>query len=336
MIGSNARPVVSFITLATALCALEFWATQWLDRTPRPDLVALAVTADLVVGLPLLFGALVVRQLRLPWVTLAPVVVVGAIVAFRLLPPEQRTLLDMFARVLPLIEITLLGYAAVRLRRVWREYRKVRPTTVYASDALEAAVGRCFGHSPFTFVLVAELLLVGLAVGGWFVRFRSNRAGLLLFSIHRSGIYPAFLFVIVLLVVGETLAAHLIVTHFWNATAAWVLTALSGYSLLWILGDFHALRLHPLVIDGNTLHLRRGLLWRGTVALDSIQGVRRVLSSDTRHKGFVSLAPVGQGDIVLVLREPTTIYGLLGMQRQVTRFGIAVDNQPTLLAAIGA
>lgn len=332
---SAIRPVTGFVTLAVALCLAEAWAAQQLSSAVAPKLVGLAVTVDLVVGLPLLFGLLIIRRFQLPWTTLVPIGVFGAIVAYRLLPPEHRTLLDILARLAPLIEISLLSYVALRLYSVWRVYRTMRPTTIYGSEALDLAVRRSVGDSVFAAALVVELLLVGLAFGGWLLRFQPRQRNLAVFSMHRSGLYPAFLFVIICLIIGETLVVHLLVAHFWNTIAAWLLTVLSAYSLLWVVGDFHALRLHPLVLDGTILHLRRGLVWRGIVHLDNIERIRPASARDQKDSSLVSIAPLGQGEQVLILHEPVTVFGLFGMKRVATRIGITVDDKAALLAALG-
>jgi hypothetical protein len=132
---------------------------------PSTDLLALAITADLVLGLPLLFGLLVARHLRLPWTTCIPVAVLGAVVAYRLLPPTHRAPLDLPARLLPLVELALLTYTAVRLRGILQRYHAHRPEAIYASDALAAAVRDRFGRLPLVSTLVAELSLVTLAAG---------------------------------------------------------------------------------------------------------------------------------------------------------------------------
>lgn len=328
------RPLASFAVLAAVLCGIEIWAAGQLGTAAQPGLVALAISADLMVGLPLLFGVLVVRRFRLPWTTVVPFGVFGAVIAYRLLPAEHRTLLEFAARFAPLLEITLLGYTAIRLWPVWKAYKALRPTTVYAGDALGMAMQRVFGNSLFVSALQAEILLIGLAFGGWFARFRSQNATIKVFFMHRSGLYPAFLFVIVCLIFGEAVVLHLLVSHLWNATAAWVCTVLSGYSLLWIIGDFHALRLHPIVLKEATLHLRRGLLWRAVVDLAEIENVRRFRSEDAARPNFVSFAPLGQGDITIILRAPVVVYGLLGMKRSVSRVGVTVDERQALLDAL--
>jgi hypothetical protein len=329
------RPIATFAALAAALCFAELWAASWLVRSPATALLAGAITLDLLVGLPILFGLLLVQRLRLPWMTLAPVAVLAAVVAYRILPPNYRAPLDTLAQLLPLVELALAAYVALQLRSLWRAYHAERSGARYVSDALDAAVRRMFGDTPFARVLAVELLLVGLALGGWFARYHAPRATMRTFTMHREGVYGAFLFVVALLLVGEALAAHLLVAHFWNDTAAWVLTALSAYGLLWLVGDFHALRLHPLVLEGETLHLRRGLLWRGSVLLDTVAGVRRPQRGDEKRADFVSLAPVGQGEFLLVLCTPVEVLGLLGMRRSVTLVGLSVDECAAFGEALG-
>lgn len=44
---------------------------------------------------------------------------------------------------------------------------------------------------------------------------------------------------------------------------------------MWIIGDFHAVRLHPLVLSPTTLYVRTGLRWRVELARTQIAAVGR-------------------------------------------------------------
>lgn len=69
--------------------------------------------------------------------------------------------------------------------------------------------------------------------------------------------------------------------------------------------------------------------------IDAIVSVRRPQRGDDKRADFVSLAPAGQGDVVLVLRTPVEVHGVLGIRRTITLVGIGVDDREGFLAAIG-
>ena len=60
--------------------------------------------------------------------------------------------------------------------------------------------------------------------------------------------------------------------------AAWIVTVLDLYGVLWLVGDYHALRLRPTRIDDDTLVLSYGLRWRASIPLDAIGSVETISS----------------------------------------------------------
>lgn len=58
-----------FLALSAALLAVEAWIVGRADFPTQPGVVSLAVTLDIVLGLPLLFYLLVARRKRLPLIT---------------------------------------------------------------------------------------------------------------------------------------------------------------------------------------------------------------------------------------------------------------------------
>lgn len=51
----------------------------------------------------------------------------------------------------------------------------------------------------------------------------------------------------------EVIGVHFLIAHFWSPTAAWIFTALDLYALLWIIADYQAVRLSPIVINDHKL-----------------------------------------------------------------------------------
>lgn len=153
------------------------------------------------------------------------------------------------------------------------------------------------------------------------------------FSYHRKSLYPllwgAFLFGSVL----EMVVLHLLLQQ-WNETVAWVLTGLSIYGILWIVGDLNAARLHPIVLDGDTLHLRVGLRWRATIALEDITSISRPAMRDSKKPGYLGFTLAGEPQMVLELARPVTAHGFFGLTREVSRVGLFVDDQAAFRAAL--
>lgn len=325
--------LLSFATIALLLCAVEWWIARSVGFAANADLLALAITVDLTVGLPLCYYLLVVHPRRAPAISLIPVFIVALVLASAILPPAQQMYLDRIAYVLPLIEGGALLFALYNIRRVVQQYRRVRPTMVYPTDALEASLGQVFGKSPVLTLLVTELSIPYYVLFGWLQRFTTSDPSLTLLSHHRASRYGALVGMFGGALLLETIGLHLVIQH-WSDTAAWVLTALSIYSLIWLIGDYQAVRLHPHVLSDQQLLIRTGLRWRIDVDWHNIAAVQRTPPHRSRRVDYVNAAVEGEPKLVLQLHEPVTARGLFGIQRRVRQIGLTVDDEATLRAAL--
>ena len=314
----------AFLSLVALLCLVEIWIVKsvWFPR--NADLLSLAITADLTLGIPFLYYMLLVRARQSPAITLAPIFIAAFILAHVILPSSSHIYLNRLEFLLPVVEGLAVVYGLLKARAVARHYRQVQPTTVYASDALEASLRHTFGSSRMIGLLMTELLIAYYVVGGWFRSFKNTNPINVPISCHRTSGYGAVVCMFTGLLILETFGLHLVIQH-WSPTAAWVLTALSIYSLLWIIGDYHAVRLHPIVLGTHTLYIRTGLRWRVDIDWMNIAAVRRTTGQKPAHR-YLNAAVFGEPRFVLQLKEPVIAHGLFGSQKQVSYIGLTVDD----------
>jgi hypothetical protein len=287
--------------------------------------VGTAITLDLVIGLPALAWFLVLRRNRIGSIALVPVAIVGFVAARTLVPAPYNVAVIAFERLLPVLEVALLAYVAVRVRRVIDEYRRLRASTPYGFDALEQATTRTFGSAARVLSIgVTEVALIGLAAVGWRRRYRPP-PGARAYSTHVRNGYTGTLAVMGAAIVIETAGIHLLVQR-WSDVAAWLLTTLSVYSLIWLLGDYHGVRLNPHVVDDRTLHARAGLRWRAEIPLEAVRRVLRYRHTDA-EADVLSLALFGDPDVVVDLDRSVTVRGLFGTRRAASALGLSVDDR---------
>jgi hypothetical protein len=129
---------------------------------------------------------------------------------------------------------------------------------------------------------------------------------------------------VVLQVALETFGVHLVVER-WSSVAAWALTILNLYSLAWLIADYHAAWLHPIIFTGERLHIR-GQCWQIDIAWGDMARVEKGRPSIKQKRDYINASMYGEPQFVLLLRQPVTAYGLFGMEKQVRRIGLTVDN----------
>ncbi|HET9621247.1 MAG TPA: hypothetical protein VFP84_07770 [Kofleriaceae bacterium] len=317
----RALRVPPLVLVALALAAV-YAAVLAIVHSPMfaraPDRIALAATFDLTVTATAVVWWLGVRRKAIrPWLAVV-VLSWGVAMAKRFVPHAPLGALFVAGGAL---EVASLTWLAVRIRRVARATRAAR-----AEGPIGAlAHGLAAAHIParVAAIMATELAVVYLAVTGWF---RRPPAGA--FAMRGTGWLP-FAGAIGFLFVGETIASHLLLAML-SPIAAWIATASSAYAVLWIVADCHAIRLYPHAVVGATLHLRLGIRWRAAVPLADITAVTDIHAVPD---GALSLA-LFEPSVLLTLRAPVEVRGLLGLRRHADRIALTIDDPAAIRAAI--
>jgi hypothetical protein len=265
------------------------------------------------------------RPARLSLMTIAPVFLLAVVLAGYILPPTSRQYLNMATLLIPLIEVAALGMVAWNVRRISQDYRQARQQSVYFLDALEASVRATFGNSLAIRLLTIECVLIFLSVYGWFMSFTPRVGREKAFTYHQKSLYPVIFGVLLFVMTIETIGFHLLIQH-WSPLIAWILTIISIYGLFWMIGEFNALRLLPIVIAGDMLYLRSGMRWSVNIPLADIVAIQAPKRGDAKSSGYLSLARAGDPHMVLVLKQPVRVSGIFGLDKEASRIGLFLDD----------
>lgn len=324
-------PTALFLVLAAGLCTVELTVLARPEFLARPELLATAATLDLVLGLPALGYLCLVRTDRVgPW-AVVPLFLVGVGLARWWVPGPRQGLLNSLEWALVALELGLLTYLALRIRRIRRAYLADLGESLYPLDAAREAVRRTLGSRLAAEVIVSELAVLYYALAGWWKEPGGASARGRAFPCHRRNGYPALLGALLLVTGVEVVAVHLLLA-LWIPWVAWAATGLGIYGAVWLVGDFQCMRLHPALASESALHLRVGLRWRATVAWERIRSLRP--PSWTPPGAHLRFTPFGAPDFWLELDEPVTVHGLFGIRRSVRALGVGAEEPGELEAAI--
>ncbi len=133
----------------------------------------------------------------------------------------------------------------------------------------------------------------------------------------------------------EVIALHVLV-WMWNPGLAWVVTALSLYGMLWLLGDWRAVCLRPILVEKDALIVRIGLRWTVQVPLAALASVRPVEAQPPSRKtpGYLKALLLGTPPYLIALNHPIVAHGLYGRRKTITMIGLAVDDTVSFEAAL--
>jgi hypothetical protein len=282
-----------------------------------PGTIAAAATIDLTITATALVWWLGVRRGGLPWWFAVATLSWGVALARSHVPHAPLGALLVAGGAL---EVLTAGWLLVRLRRVVRATRAARDAGPIG--ALEA--GLVAGRFParVAAILATEIAVVWLALTGWF---RRPRPG---FAMRSTG-WLLYAGVFGFLIIVETAALH-IPLAMWKPVVAWISTLSSAYALLWLAGDAQAIRLYPIAITGDALRISVGVRWRVAIPVADITAVTETRSVPD---GALSLA-VLEPSVLITLRAPVEVVGLLGRRRRSDRLALTVDEPAAFIAAI--
>ncbi|MEQ9503718.1 MAG: hypothetical protein RIT81_43085 [Deltaproteobacteria bacterium] len=309
MVDRSASRAPLYGVAALGAAVVLVW-TQVMTSVHRvsPPLAIGSIVADLVLFLPLLWYAFVVRrQLASPRSTF--VVAAIGLASARWLAPEPSPILTgaFFA-----LQGSVLAFVALGAARAYRERKDVRsvfralvPARVAAiADTERALLLSAFGR---THEAPAQLRWANLEL--W-------RGQVIALS---------------MLVVVEATVVHLLLMDVWPR-GVWVITGVELYALVFLVGDARALGRTGLDVSGETLRVRFGLRWSVEVPLARVASIEPVIDD----KAFdAKMALQDAPDLVITFDRPVTMQGAYGFTRSVRRLGLRVEHPEAVKQALG-
>jgi hypothetical protein len=327
-------PLLAFGLALTAVYLATLFVVHALPQAPHPDVVAAALTLDLMVIVPLLYYGLLVRRKRWPAVTVAPVFLLSLGAASLVVPAGHHGMLDILTLLSALVEVLLLGYVGLKVARTVRRFRTQEAgVDLDVFERLRTSLRETLGNRFAADVLASEVGLFYYALFSWRA---AAPAGLKhrAFSYHQQSGYDAIVGGILVAMLMEMIALHLLL-QFWSPALAWGLTALSGYGVLWLVGDARAVRLRPIRVEKDALLIRIGLRWTVRVPFLAIGTMRPAgrQAPPKKTPGYLEAVLWSRPRYLIDLNEPILAQGLYGFRKPVTILGFTV-NDPAAFEAV--
>lgn len=318
-------PLATFALLTTGIYAVAVSVSR-MPALREPDLVAMGLIFDLLVTVPLAYYLLAVRRGGVPAITLTAVLTasfVGATLVF----PGQRALLGRLFEIVSIpAEIGLVAWIGVRTRRALRNatgeddlperLRNVARDVLPLRRAADA--------------IACEMTVLVYALFAW-KRRPHTPAEQEAFHYHAKSGYGAIVFALAVITLGEMIPIHILVDR-WSPMAAWILTMLSAYGMLWFLADWRATRLRPHLLDEDALRIRTGLRWKVHIPRERIAAVHTKLPPGAGP--VLRAALFGASPLWIELTEPVTAEGPYGIERCTRWIAVSVDDRERFRQAL--
>jgi len=293
----------TFLALSTAVLEIAIVRTTVFAR--NPDIGAWGVTFDLTITIPLLYWFVVVRTGHARPITLAPLFVVCMSAAAVIVPKGDQAFLHQLRWVAAPLEIVTIGLLVYSVARR-------RP----AGGLRDRLIGG---------FVMTEVTILYHALFSWRAE-PDVPADAIAISTHKRSGWGTVVVCFIVLIAFESIGLHLLVQH-WSVKVAWIFTALDLYGVLWLIGDYHALRLRPTLIRPDTIELRHGMRLNATIARDNIAAIEPITSeAQWKRKGTAKLALLDEPKYLVRLREPVVAEGIAGIRRTIDSIAFLPDD----------
>lgn len=290
----------------------------------NPRILSTGITFDLLLTVPLVYF-LLIRKSSIPNTTVVPILIIGIVICSIILPAENQYYLNLFKTwIFPIVELSILTFVILNVRKGIKRYKQNKTESF---DFFTTLKSTCYEILPKKIVipLVTEIAVFYYGFINWRKRkLRENE-----FTYHKDSGTVTLLLAIIFIVAIETVTFHILLAK-WNIIVAWILTCLSIYSGVQLLGFLKSMPKRPISIEHEQLFLRYGIMNETTIDLKNIDSIE-ISSSDielnkeTRKLSF--LGNLESHNVIIRLKKENILIGLYGIKRKYKNLALHVDKK---------
>ena len=283
----------------------------------------LAITIDLLLIVPLVYF-LLIRKSEIPKTTVIPVMIIGLLIGSYGLSKEHQTYLTIFKTwALPVIEISILAVIIIKVRKAIKKHKSLKGST---PDFFNALKNTCYEILPKKLVLPFATEVAVFYYG--FINWKTKEINENEFTYHKNSGTQALFGGFIMIIGIETVALHFLLAR-WSTVAAWILTALSIYTIIQVFGLAKSLSKRPISINKDSLTLKYGILNEVEIPFSDINQVelsRRTLEKEELTKTLSPLGELETHNVIIHLKKENELVGLYGVKKKFNLLGLHIDE----------
>ncbi|MGB0864457.1 MAG: hypothetical protein ACPGXZ_16150 [Saprospiraceae bacterium] len=318
-----------FVGIALSILVAEYFMMQTTVFTERTNTLSLAITLDLVIGIPVLYYFLIIKKTEIPLASIL-VLYLGMVTLTGFLMPNNPYI-HWFEWSLILTEGLLIGIVVFNFRKIIRIYRAESPKKadfiVNLETAFTAVLGKASGF------LTGEIAIMRYCFY-WkapIEAFEEHQ----IFTMHKKSGAVAIYVAFIMATLVEATAVHVLLNE-WKPTLAVVLLILSIYSLLYLVGAAVAITKRPILIEGNKIIFRVGVFYYLELDKTQIEKIEPIKKIDETDKTILNTAAflMTSPNFLLHFDAPVTVKGIYGIKKTTQKMAVFVDDKIAFEKAI--
>lgn len=296
--------------------------TSWFQI--NPNILSIGITFDLLLTVPIVYF-LLIRKTKIPKTTIVPILILGVIICSIIIPSENQQYLSLFKFwILPVIELFVFSFVVYNIRKAIKRYKNLQQTSF---DFFTTLIATCKEILPKKAVMFVATEIAVIYYGFIYWKKRSLKENE--YSYHKNSGSITLLAAIIFIVAIETVTLHFLLLK-WSTIAAWILTFLSVYSGVQLFGFLKSMFKRPVLIEGDKLYLRYGIMSESTINIVNIESVELSSKDIELNKETRKLSLLGElesHNVIIRLKEKNTIKGLYGITRNYKNLVLFIDDK---------
>jgi hypothetical protein len=308
------------------IISIEYFVVQQAKFYETNSLLPYAVGIDLLIILPILYYFLIIKRLKQHILTLVFGVSLSITAAHFILPKTHYFIIEYAEKLLIVLEILFIGYVLIKLKSIIQEYRILNVARQDFVSNIKKSFQKHIGTSPLMSFLLSELIM--LRYGLFFWLRTKKKAADNDFTMHQNSGFIALFSVLIFISGIEYFVAHLLVSKY-NETAAWILTAISAYSLIFLIAHLFAVIDQRIIIETDKILVRVGLFWDFEIQkkdIAKVEMIKKDIGKTAKEQLNTSKLLLTQPNIVIYLTEKHSILGIYGMTKEVDTVYLYIDE----------
>lgn len=326
-IRSNSARFAFFLITAAAIAVIGFWLMTE-GFTNHRDLLSVGVSVDIALLIPITYF-LIIRKSTIPKITIVPIFILSLVLAYQIVPDEHQITLTYLEYLVVPVELTIIGLLIYYVIKIGRDLEQSKGSLRSFPEILKVILEKRGLQGIYSNVISSEASLFYYTFAGWGkpAQLNSNE-----FTYDKSSGYKNVFILVLFLLPAETIALHFWLSSY-NETLAWVLTAISIYSVFFLFGDRNSIRHRPISVNENGLQLNIGIRWNTEIPFDQIEKIELREGDETAEK-FANLATFGYGNVMLILKDKMTLQGIYGIKKTTDRIALSIDEKDLFVQKI--
>ncbi|WP_428327355.1 hypothetical protein [Mucilaginibacter sp.] len=297
------------------------------------DKVADGLLADFVITFPALYYFIILRPSQASVKRLLLIISLCCIIGYLVLPQHQRQYILQIRKLTVLAELIFIIYSVTKFNKIRLAYNVHQAQWADPIYNLRYAMADVIGESLAVKVIASELAVLRYGLLFW-KKEKSALKGSITFSTHKEFNYIAIWCILIVAVMVEVTAFHLLLLR-WSSLAANVVTALSLYGIVFFIADLTAIIKRKVLIGNEQIVLRTGLRWSVNTQLDNISAVKKISNDYQSEEEYFKGGIIKNScNLLITFHQSVQVDKLYGASKAYNTILMHIDNYEEFAAAV--